>query len=86
MSLGMVNGVINALIEGGYVKRRRLRGDGNGSLYEYIVTPEGSRKLMVLTCELLKKKSEEYEILAEEIEELREEIRSFDLAGQEEAL
>lgn len=86
ISLGRINQIINALIEKGYVKTKRYINSRDKLSYKYFLTPEGIRKKTELTYDLLKRKREEYEIHAGEIEELREEVRSFNLAGQDEGL
>ena len=74
LSLGRVNYILNALVLKGYVKTRRFKNSRNKLAYKYILTPEGIRKKFKLTAHFIQRKSMEYEVLADEIEELKREI------------
>jgi len=73
ISLGKINFLINALIERGFVKVENFRKSSSKSAYLYYLTPMGIEKKARTTQLFLKKKIREYEWLAKEIEQLREE-------------
>ena len=73
ISLGKINFLINALIERGFVKVENFRKSSSKSAYLYYLTPMGIEKKARTTQLFLKRKIREYEWLAKEIEQLREE-------------
>ena len=73
ISLGKINFLINALIERGFVKVENFRKSSSKSAYLYYLTPMGIEKKARTTQLFLRKKIREYEWLAKEIEQLREE-------------
>ena len=75
ISLGKVNFLINALIEKGFVKVENCKKSSNNRACLYYLTPMGMEKKTRTTYLFLKKKIREYERLATEIRQLREEVR-----------
>jgi EPS-associated MarR family transcriptional regulator len=75
ISLGKVNFLINALIGKGFVKVENFRKSSSKSAYLYYLTPMGIERKAWTTCLFLNKKIREYERLATEIQQLREEVR-----------
>ena len=73
ISLGKINFLINALIERGFVKVENFRKSSSKSACLYYLTPMGIEKKARTTQLFLKRKIREYEWLAKEIEQLREE-------------
>jgi EPS-associated MarR family transcriptional regulator len=71
VSIGKVNYIINALIEKGHIKAVRFKNSKNKIAYMYILTPSGARERIRLTQEFIRIKTEEYNLLKEEIEELK---------------
>ncbi|RMG00228.1 MAG: MarR family EPS-associated transcriptional regulator [Nitrospirae bacterium] len=76
ISLGKVNYLLKALINKGYVKIKRFKNSNNKLAYMYILTPRGISQKLELTYKFLKRKSEEYERLKREIEELKNDLET----------
>ena len=73
ISLGKVNFLINAMIQRDFVKIESFKTSTNKNAYLYYLTPMGIEKKARTTQLFLKRKIREYEWLAKEIEQLREE-------------
>ena len=74
LSLGKTKYVIRALIDKGWVKLSNFRRSDNKLGYIYLLTPEGMSEKTILAQNFLKRKSEEYNRLKEEIEMLKNEL------------
>ena len=74
LSLGKTNYVIHALIDNGWVKFSSFKRSDNKSGYMYLLTPKGIADKSVLAQNFLRRKSEEYNRLKEEIEILKNEL------------
>jgi len=74
LSLGRTNYVIRALIDKGLVKLSNFKRSDNKIGYLYVLTPEGITAKTTLAQNFLKRKSEEYNKLKEEIEILKSEL------------
>jgi EPS-associated MarR family transcriptional regulator len=83
ISLGKVNFLINALIQKGFVKVENFRKSRSKNAYLYYLTPMGIEKKTRTTYLFLKKKIREYERLATEIKQLREEVRESGFDSEE---
>ena len=83
ISLGKVNFLINALIEKGFVKVENFRKSSSKSAYLYYLTSMGIEKKTRTTYLFLNKKIREYERLATEIQQLREEVRESGFPSEE---
>ncbi len=77
VSLGKVNYCLKKLIEKGWVKIINFNKNENKVSYVYILTPKGIEKRAKLTFEFLKTKVKEYEILQEEIEMLKKDVKQL---------
>lgn len=77
VSLGKVNFCLNALIEKGCLKVSNFRNSENKLAYAYLLTPCGVEQKARLTVEFLQIKSQQYEQLRSEIEELQREARAI---------
>jgi EPS-associated MarR family transcriptional regulator len=73
VSLGKANYCLKALIERGAVKAANFRNSKNKKAYLYKLTPKGIEEKSSLTLRFLKRKREEYELLKQEIEQLKRE-------------
>lgn len=73
ISLGKTNYCINALIEKGLVKVDNFRRSKSKGNYAYFLTPKGIEEKAKVTIRFLDRKQKEYEQLAAEIEQLRNE-------------
>lgn len=73
VSLGKVNYCLNALVEKGYLKINNFRNSENKLAYAYVLTPRGIEARARMTVAFLKYKTQEYERLRAEIEELKRE-------------
>ena len=71
ISLGKVNYCIKKLVEKGWVKLTNFSHNPNKVGYAYFLTAKGIEEKTKLTYEFLKIKTEEYEILKEEISKLK---------------
>ena len=70
VSLGKANYCLQALIEKGFVKAQNFRNAANKRAYLYVLTPEGLEAKIRISMVFLKRKTEEYEELKREIDEL----------------
>jgi len=77
VSLGKVNYCLKKLIEKGWVKLINFNKNENKVSYVYLLTPQGIEKKTKLTFEFLKTKVREYEILQEEIEMLKKDVKQL---------
>ena len=77
VSLGKVNYCLKKLIEKGWVKLINFNKNENKVSYVYLLTPKGIEKKTKLTFEFLKTKVREYEILQEEIEMLKKDVKQL---------
>jgi EPS-associated MarR family transcriptional regulator len=73
VSLGKVNFCLNALVEKGSIKINNFRNSDNKLAYAYLLTPQGIESRAKMTVAFLKYKTQEYERLRVEIEELQRE-------------
>lgn len=86
VSLGKTNYCLKALIRRGLVKARNFRNSNNKAAYAYFLTPMGMEEKAKVTARFLKRKMAEYEMLREEIKNLRREVgagRSNNMAAPE---
>ena len=74
VSLGKTNYVINALIDKGLLKLNNFKRSDNKLGYSYLLTAQGITEKTMLAQKFLKRKSDEYNRLKEEIEKLRNEL------------
>ncbi len=79
ISLGKVNYCLRALIEKGQVKARNFQRNPNKKTYVYLLTSKGIEEKSQLTTRFLYRKMAEYELLKQEIEQLKSEV-GFDTA------
>jgi EPS-associated MarR family transcriptional regulator len=73
ISLGKANYCLKALIDVGFVKATNFRNSENKLAYAYLLTPSGIEQKAAITVRFLKQKIKEYQMLTEEIEELKRE-------------
>jgi len=78
VSLGGVNYALKALIQRGSVKVSNFRKSGNKAGYLYVLTARGFVEKTSLATAFLGRKLEEYEVLKQEIEDLKSEVGSGD--------
>jgi len=71
ISLGKVNYCLRALVRKGWIKASRFKNSRNKSAYMYLLTPRGIEEKVSLTLEFLRIKLREYEMLRDEIEQIR---------------
>ena len=74
VSLGKTNYIINALIDKGWLKLNNFKRSDKKLGYSYLLTTQGITEKAILAQKFLKKKSDEYNRLKEEIENLRNEL------------
>jgi len=76
VSLGKANYCLNALIERGLVKLENFRKNPSKRYYAYLLTPAGVEEKTRITLDFLRRKVAEYETLENEIEQLRNDLKS----------
>ena len=81
ISLGKVNFCLNALIAKGCLKVNNFRNSDNKLAYAYLLTPHGIEEKARMTVAFLKYKTQEYERLRAEIEDLKHEVEQKRLLG-----
>ncbi len=74
LSLGSVNFVLSNLVDAGLIRAKRFKNSKNKIAYMYILTPAGIKSKIQLSRDFLKRKLDEYDILINEIEELKREL------------
>jgi EPS-associated MarR family transcriptional regulator len=74
VSLGGVNYCLKALVDRGLVKLNNFAKSQRKMGYAYILTPEGVSEKAKITVRFLKRKMAEYELLQQEIEQLKSEV------------
>jgi EPS-associated MarR family transcriptional regulator len=74
VSLGRINYCLQALVQKGLVKAKNFSNSRNKAAYMYLLTPRGIEHKANLTVRFLKAKTQEYEALRIEIEEMRSEV------------
>ena len=70
LSLGKINYLIKALLAKGLLKMNNFRGSGNKLGYLYLLTPQGVDTKRKLTMLFLQRKSEEFDKLKKEMEQI----------------
>lgn len=73
LSLGKINFLVKTMIEEGLVKVENFRNSENRAAYLYLLTPMGIEEKAKITLRFLKKKTDEYERLREDIRRLEKE-------------
>ena len=71
ISLGKINYCMKMLIEKGLIKVDNFKNNNNKIQYSYFLTPKGIKEKGRLTLQFIKIKTQEYEDLREEINQLR---------------
>jgi len=77
VSLGKVNYCIKKLSERGWVKLTNFTHNPNKLGYMYLLTPKGIEQKARLTALFLKTKLEEFEILKDEINQIKLEVEEI---------
>ena len=75
ISLGSINYCFQALMEKGWIKVQNFSHSQHKLGYAYLLTPTGIAEKTRLTASFLKRKKAEYEVLHQEIEQLKAELR-----------
>jgi len=75
ISVGKINFLMNALIDKGFIKVENFRKSNNKIAYLYNLTPCGIEEKARMTYLFLKRKTAEYEQLAQEIRQLQAEVQ-----------
>jgi EPS-associated MarR family transcriptional regulator len=81
VSLGKTHYLLKALFDKGLVKAGKFRASTDKLNYLYRVTPTGVRHRLQLTQRFLSQKEREFELLRNEIESLRDTLRSSQRSG-----
>jgi EPS-associated MarR family transcriptional regulator len=74
VSLGKTNYVIKALTDKGWLKLQNFKRSDSKLGYSYLLTTQGITEKTALAQKFLKRKSDEYNKLKEEIEKLKNEL------------
>ena len=75
ISVGKINFLMNALIDKGFIKVENFRKSDNKIAYLYNLTPRGIEEKARMTYLFLKRKTAEYEQLAQDIRQLQAEVQ-----------
>ena len=75
-SLGKVNYLLKGLAEKGWIKLDNFSKSEHKLRYAYVLTPRGIKEKVKITRAYLKRREDEYERIALEIEELRKKVDS----------
>src|SRR5216110_291960 len=78
VSIGKANYCLKALVEKGWVKVRNFRNSNKKAAYLYVLTPHGIEEKINVTAAFLRRKRNEYDLLAQEIDRLTDEVRRLD--------
>ncbi len=76
ISLGSINFCFQALVEKGWIKMQNFSQSKHKLRYVYLLTPAGIAEKSKLTAEFLKRKTAEYEMLQQEIQNLKADLVS----------
>jgi len=74
LSVGKTNYLIRAVIDKGWLKFKNFRKSDNKIGFMYVITPKGIANKTILTLSFLKRKSNEYKNLKEEIKSLKKQL------------
>src|SRR5215471_4455006 len=74
VSLGRVNYCLQALTRRGWVKAKNFSRSKNKAAYMYLLTPRGIEQKAAVTVRFLRAKTQEYESLRKEIDQIRKEV------------
>ena len=77
-SVGKTNYILKALTAKGYLKAERFINSNNKAAYRYVLTPKGLQERIRLTEKFIARKKREYEVLQNELSELKHLNREFD--------
>jgi EPS-associated MarR family transcriptional regulator len=77
VSLGKINYCMQKLIEKGWVKISNFSKNPNKVSYIYLLTPQGIEQKRILTISFLKIKLDEYEVLKNEINKLKQDAEKL---------
>ena len=77
ISLGKVNFCLRALIDIGWIKAGNFSRNPNKKAYFYLLTLKGIEEKGRVTLRFLAKKQEDYEILRQEISDLKNETKAL---------
>jgi EPS-associated MarR family transcriptional regulator len=75
VSIGKANYCLKALVEKGWVKVNNFRNSNQKAAYLYVLTPRGIEEKINVTVAFLRRKRSEYDLLAQEIDRLTDEVR-----------
>ncbi len=76
MSLGKFNYCLKELVKKGFVKIERFTSSDNKAAYAYLLTPHGIEEKTRVTARFLQRKMAEFDVIKQQIEELKLEVRS----------
>ena len=80
ISTGSVHYVLKAFVEKGLIKLGNFTASADKRRYAYVLTPKGISERAALTQRFLVRKMDEYRMLRAEIEEIRGDLSSAELA------
>ena len=78
VSFGKVNFCIKSLIEKSFIEINNYRNNKNKIQYAYLQPPKGIEEKARLILDFIRTKTQEYDILRQEIESLKKEANSID--------
>jgi EPS-associated MarR family transcriptional regulator len=78
VSIGKANYCLKALVDKGWVKVRNFRNSNHKAAYLYVLTARGIEEKIEVAFAFLNRKRREYDLLAQEIEHLADEVRRLE--------
>lgn len=83
ISVGKTNYCLKALLDKGWIKISRFSQSSNKTAYAYVLTLKGMEEKARITVNFLKRKQQEYDELAKELETLRREAAELQSSDTE---
>jgi len=74
VSLGKTHYLLKSLVQVGWVKLENFKRSNNKLGYAYLLTPAGVLEKTKITRQFLKRKEQDYQQLAQEISQLKDEV------------
>lgn len=83
VSIGKANYCLKALVDKGWIKVRNFQNSNRKAAYLYVLTPRGIEEKINVTVAFLRRKRSEYDLLAQEIDRLTDEVRRLDITPEQ---
>jgi EPS-associated MarR family transcriptional regulator len=77
VSLGKTHYLLKSLVQVGWIKLENFKRSNNKLGYAYLLTPAGVLEKAKITRQFLRRKEKDYQQLAQEIRQLKDEVSRF---------